>query len=268
MYDHFNRNITYLRISVTSRCNLRCTYCMPSEGIKLKARGMILSHEEIIAIAQSAVKLGITKIRLTGGEPLIRKNICFLIHSLKSIPGMKEVTLTTNGVTLEQMARDLKNSGLDRINISLDTLNPEKYEKLTRGGNIVKVLTGIDAVSKAGFKNTKLNMVLIPGFNQNEVEDMVLFCRENGLKLQRINHYSLYDRNSSNHGYEAERPMACEHCNRIRLTADGKLKPCLFSNQEYLIDFEDIADSIKQAILSKPEKGTGCHQRGNWEIGG
>jgi cyclic pyranopterin phosphate synthase len=162
----------------------------------------------------------------------------------------------------------LKKTGLDRINISLDTLNPEKYKKLTCIGDIKNALKGIDAVIKAGFKNTKINMVLIPDFNDNEVEAMQEFCREKGFTLQRINHYSLTDIESIDRTYAAERPLKCELCNRIRLTADGKLKPCLFSNIEIPLDFSNLKESLINAIQCKPENGTTNATTQNWQIGG
>ena len=268
MFDQYNRDITYLRVSVTDRCNLRCSYCMPPEGVKLKKNREILSYEEIVKIVQEAAKLRISKIRLTGGEPLIRKNICYLIRSIKFINGIQEITLTTNGILLAQMAQELREAGLDRINISMDTLSPKKYREITRGGDIKKVFEGIDAVIEAGFDKTKLNMVIIPGFNKRCVEKMVAFCREKRLVLQRINHYSLCSQRTNNQEYKAERPLPCSECNRIRLTSDGKLKPCLFSNKEYPVNLEDIASSIKNAIINKPKCGKYCSVRGIWEIGG
>ena len=166
------------------------------------------------------------------------------------------------------MAKPLKKAGLDRINISLDTLDPGKYKKLTRIGDINNVLMGIDAVIQAGFENTKINMVLIPGFNDNEVETMQAFCREKGFALQRINHYSLTDIESIDRTYEAERPLKCERCNRIRLTADGKLKPCLFSDMEIPLDFNNLKQSLMNAIQCKPEYGTTNVTTQNWQIGG
>jgi cyclic pyranopterin phosphate synthase len=268
MLDRYNRHISYLRISVTDRCNLRCIYCMPSEGIPMKSHSDILSYEEIIRIVRQAVKMGITKYRLTGGEPLIRKDILMLIRKLSAEKGIKELTLTTNGVLLEEMASDLKKSGLDRINVSLDTLDALKYRKLTRIGKLERVLRGIDAVINAGFQGTKLNMVLIPGTNTDEIANLKEFCLRRGLLLQRINHYNLSSIRSINRQYQAERPLDCNVCNRIRLTADGKLKPCLFSNLEIPVDLDDIEGSIKRAILCKPEQGTVCTHRQNWQIGG
>lgn len=268
MFDRYNRDITYLRVAVTDRCNLRCIYCMPPTGVKLKRLDEILSYEEIIKIVREAVKLGISKIRLTGGEPLVRKNICHLIRNLKSIEGIQEVSMTTNGILLGPMVPELWKAGLDRLNISLDTLDPQKYREITRGGDIRKVLSGIEAANEAEFEKTKLNMVLMPGINEECMDKMISFCQEKRLILQLINHYTLSSRSSINHDYKADRPPSCYKCNRIRLTADGRFKPCLFSNQEYAVDLENIASSIKQAIINKPKCGISCTVRGNWEIGG
>ena len=241
---------------------------MPPNGVKLKKQSEILSYEEIFSIVRAAAKLGISKIRLTGGEPLLRKNISSLIHSLKNIKGIDEITLTTNGILLTQLAPELKRAGLNRINISLDTPDPQKFKEITRGGNIHLVFEGIEAAIQAGFKNTKLNMVLIPNFNEKDVEQMKALCQEKGLRLQRINHYFLSDRNNTDQTYAAEKPLSCHLCNRIRLMADAKLKPCLFSDIEIPVDFSDIESSLLLAISNKPEKGKGCTTRGNWEIGG
>lgn len=242
---------------------------MPAKGIKLKKADEILSYEKIIQIVQEAAKLGIYKIRLTGGEPLIRKNISYLVSKLKALNGIREVSITTNGVLLAAMALELKEAGLDRFNISLDTLDPQLYKVITRGGDINRVLEGIEATLEAGFKNTKLNTVLLPGINESCVPKMAAFCQEKGLTLQRINRYFLSDYNSLNQAaYEAERPLPCSQCNRIRLTADGKLKPCLFSDQEYSIDSQDITTVLKKTIISKPRCGLSCTTRGNWQIGG
>ena len=268
MLDKFNREINYLRISVTDRCNLRCTYCMPPEGIPKKKHVDIISYEDIIKVVRSAVEIGINKIRITGGEPLVRKDIISLIKGIKSVPGVEELVMTTNGVLLEQMAWELRKAGIDRINISLDTLDPKKYKGLVKTGEISLVLNGIEKVIEAGFTDTKINMVLIPGFNDDEIEDMKKFCKSKGLSLQRINHYSLHDINSINRKYKAERPLKCSVCNRIRLTSEGKLKPCLFSDLETPLDKDDPEKSLRQAVLSKPRQGSMNNTSGNWEIGG
>ncbi len=268
MYDSYNRRIDYLRISVTDRCNLRCTYCMPEDGIPLKSHLDILSYEKIVQVATVAAELGIRKIRLTGGEPLIRRNISFLVRELKSVPGVREVSMTTNGTHLDLLAGELKRAGLDRLNISLDTLDPLKYRQITRIGDIGRALAGIRAAKEAGFAGIKINMVLITGFNDDEIGAMKAFCRQNGLSLQRIHHYSLSDLRTSHSVLEAERPPSCHVCNRLRLTADGKLKPCLFSNREFPVDFSDIRSCLEQAVAAKPANGVACDNRGNWQIGG
>ncbi len=268
MFDAYKRKINYLRVSVTDRCNLRCTYCMPEHGIELKRHSDILPYETIVKIVAVSARLGINKIRLTGGEPLVRKNIAFLIRELKKVAGISEVSLTTNGTLLEQMAVELKKAGLDRLNISLDTLDAGKYRRITRNGEIKTVFTGIAAAVQAGFLNTKVNMVLIPGFNDNEVDVMKLFCLEHGLRLQRIHHYSLHDLKSANQALAAERPLSCHTCNRLRLTADGKLKPCLFSDHEFAVNLSDIQSCFQKAVLAKPRNGVACHSRENWQIGG
>jgi len=268
MLDRFNREITYLRVSVTDRCNLRCKYCMPAQGVKLKTHDEILTFEEIVEICQVATRLGIWKVRLTGGEPLVRRGVTHLVRMLNKIKGIKELCLSTNGVLLAPLAKELKEGGIARVNISLDTLDAEKYRNITRGGDIRKVFAGIEAAKKVGFQNTKINMVLIPGFNTNEIDQMFAFCKENGLILQRINHYSLKSGLKKDYKYEAERPQDCQLCNRIRLTADGMLKPCLFSDQEIPVDFNDIESSIRLAVKSKPAYGQIETKRGNWEIGG
>ena len=150
MLDRFDRKISYLRISVTDRCNFRCVYCMPAEGIPLKTHDDILSYDEIVEVVRIGVKLGVTKIRITGGEPLVRKNLPDLVRMISEIEGIEDIGLTTNGVLLPQMTETLKAAGLNRVNISLDTLNPEKFNKITRIGNVDDVFRGIDAALMAG----------------------------------------------------------------------------------------------------------------------
>jgi len=241
---------------------------MPEAGIEQREHRDIMSYETIRQIAKTAVNMGFTKIRLTGGEPLVRKGIENLVTMLREISDLHELNLTTNGILLTDKAAVLKKNGLDRLNISLDTLDAIKFKEMTRGGDISQVFAGIAAAQAAGFHNTKINMVLIPGFNDHEIETMQKFCQDNELTLQRIHHYSLQKRDLHRPVFEAERPLACGSCNRIRLTADGHLKPCLFSNQEFPVDLHDIAASIQQAIQAKPAQGNSCTGRGNWQIGG
>jgi cyclic pyranopterin phosphate synthase len=241
---------------------------MPAEGIKKKQHLDIISYEQIVSIVKEAAKIGITKVRLTGGEPLVRKGIADLVAELKKISQLKEITLTTNGQLLEALGMDLKEAGLDRINVSLDTLNPEKYRQLTRIGNVDRVLAGLHYINKIGFKHTKINMVVIPGVNTEDIDHLNNFCQKNGYRLQRIHHYTLDNLSSIDHSFHAERPLPCRLCNRIRLTADGKLKPCLFSDLEIPVDFNSIQESLRAAVSAKPEHGTHCHTSGIWQIGG
>jgi cyclic pyranopterin phosphate synthase len=175
MLDNYNRDINYLRVSITDRCNLRCIYCMPKEGLSLLGHDDILRYEELSRIIRIAVDTGIRKIRITGGEPLVRRGVVDFIASLKSIPDLKDISLTTNGVLLEKFAGKLYHAGVRRINISLDSLNPEKYERITRGGDLNAVLRGIDAVHRIGFSPIKINIVAIEGFNDDEIMHFAKF---------------------------------------------------------------------------------------------
>ncbi len=203
MFDQYERDINYLRVSVTDRCNLRCTYCMPKEGLSRIGHDDILRYEEIHRIIRVAAGLGITKVRITGGEPLVRRGVAEFIASLRAIPELKDVSLTTNGILLDGCAENLFAAGIRRINISLDSLDAEKYARITRGGDIRAVLRGIRKVRETGFSPIKINIVAIKGFNDDEVESMKAFCRANGLRLQRIHHYSLHDLGSADRSVAA-----------------------------------------------------------------
>lgn len=268
MLDNYNREINYLRVSVTDRCNLRCVYCSGQADFVMKSHMDILSYEAIAEIVRVGAGLGITKVRLTGGEPLIRKNLDILVRYLKNIDGIREVVMTTNGTLLKSQARTLKNAGLDRINISLDTLEESVYEEITSGGKLGDVLDGIEETILVGFTKTKINMVVIPGVNEKEISSMKEFCAEKGLKLQLIKLFSLNEKKvaESNHGYD--RPPRCSSCNKIRLLADGTIKPCLYTDKEVSIDFEDIKSSLLKAVNLKPERGDTCTERAMSQIGG
>jgi cyclic pyranopterin phosphate synthase len=272
MQDRFGRNIEYLRISITDRCNLRCLYCMPEEGIKKLDREKILSFEEIIKIVKACASLGIKKIRYTGGEPLIIKGIENLIHETAIIPGIEDIAITTNGILLYDMAEDLKRAGLKRVNISLDTLNEDKYRKITRGGDLKKVLMAIEKCIEIGMTPVKLNVVLIRGLNDNEVMDLmnltmnmpvevrfielmpigegVKYYDEGRMSTEEIiNSYpslipvesdlhstaTLYKLKNAKGNIGFITPLSCkfcDNCNRIRLTSTGTIKPCLHSREE------------------------------------
>ncbi|ORC35754.1 molybdenum cofactor biosynthesis protein MoeA [Marispirochaeta aestuarii] len=265
MKDLFNREINYLRISITDKCNLRCTYCMPDGEVPRRKHSDFLSFEEITRIAEVAVSLGIRKVRLTGGEPLVKRGICDLVAMLKALPGLEHLAMTTNGVLLGSMARELKNSGLDSMNISLDSLNPERYHRISRVGDLSVTLAGIESARRLGFP-IKINTVVMDDTPEGEIAALAEFCRRNGFRHQLINHYSLSADKKDN--YSFDRPPKCSACNRIRLLADGKLKPCLHSDHEVQVDMNDIAGSIRATIEKKPERGGICSNRSMVEIGG
>lgn len=270
LVDVFGREIYYLRISVTDRCNYRCTYCMPSDGIECKSHDQMLRYEDIARIAIEAGELGFYKIRLTGGEPLVKKNIEECVKLIAMCGYYRDICITTNGSLLtKEKALLLKNAGLTRITISLDTLDADKFKEITRGGNVRDVLSGIDAVNDAGFSNTKLNMVVLEGTNAYEIQKMREFCIEKGLTLQLISKFSLSNRTDILQSeIVSQRPPKCTMCNRIRITADGYVKSCLFSDNELKIDLNDIQGSLKKAVQTKPENGISCNSRIMSQIGG
>lgn len=268
MLDRFNRKINYLRISVTDRCNQRCVYCMPEATFVHKSHSDILSYEQIESLVKVAAKMGITKVRLTGGEPLVRKNIEYLVGKLAAIDGIDEVCMTTNGSLLAPNAAKLKQSGLSRVNISLDSLDADRYRRITRGGDLREVLAGVDVAIEAELKPIKINMVILDDTTEKEIEIMKAFCEQRGLQLQKIMQFLLYERVDLSRRFATERPPKCSRCNRLRLTADGFLKPCLFSDDEIRVDFDDIRRSIIKAIARKPENGSSCRNRLMSQIGG
>ncbi|HEY8803525.1 MAG TPA: GTP 3',8-cyclase MoaA [Clostridium sp.] len=272
MIDSHGRNINYLRISVTDRCNLRCVYCMPEQGIKSLSHEDILRFEDTLKIVKAAALLGINKIRYTGGEPLVMKDIDKLIYETSKQPGINEIAITTNGILLNDMAADLKKAGLKRVNISLDTLDREKYKSITRIGNLNKVMESIDKCLSLGLKPVKINTVLMRGFNDTEFEDFLNLTREMQVEVRFIElmpigeGIKLYDKSKisfmeilKNHPeltqmeneksstaqmYRLEgakgkigfiSPVSCKFCsdcNKIRLTSIGTIKPCLHSKEE------------------------------------
>lgn len=254
MLDQFNREINYLRISVTDRCNLRCVYCMPAEGISLLRHEDILSFDEITETTRHAVKLGIKKVRLTGGEPLVRKGITELVSMLAGIKGIEDLSMTTNGILLEKYAASLKEAGLHRLNISLDSLNPKRYTEITRFGNLNDALKGIDAALKAGLLPVKINCVIEESPNEPDAKSVALFCKEKNLQLRYI--YKMDLEHGHFNGVIGGDGGKCSQCNRLRLSADGKIKPCLFSELEYDVRKSGIQKSFKMALANKPKCGT------------
>ncbi|MBC8384182.1 MAG: radical SAM protein [Candidatus Cloacimonetes bacterium] len=265
MLDRFNRKINYLRISVTDKCNLRCTYCMPEEGVKHRKHDDFLSFEEIEKIVIESAKLGINKIRLTGGEPLVKRGIEELVRKIAKVDGIETVAMTTNGILLPQKAKALKEAGLSSVNISFDSFDARKYEKITRGGKLQDVLNGINSAIEEKI-TVKINMVVTEETSNEEIAEMQKFCDEKKIKLQLINHYSLVSEKKDD--YVFDRPPNCANCNRIRLLTDGSLKPCLHSNEEIKVDLKDINGSLLRTVWVKPESGDSCTNRNMMEIGG
>jgi cyclic pyranopterin phosphate synthase len=265
MFDSFDRQISSLRISVTDKCNLRCRYCMPEGGVPARSHREFLSFEKIVEVARAAVGLGITKVRLTGGEPLVKRGIVELVRMLRAIEGLQELALTTNGILLPSFAHGLRAAGLDRLNISLDSLDPARYAEITRGGDLGQALAGVRAALAEGFP-VKINMVVLEDTPEQEIARMRAWAESAGAKLQLIQHYSL--RREKADSYRFDRPASCADCNRIRLMADGMLKPCLHSDREVQLDFSRLEECLREAILAKPEKGGVCTNRAMSQIGG
>jgi len=325
--DAYNRPISYLRISVTDRCNLRCVYCMPPEGVDWRPHEEVLRYEEIETIVRAATGLGISKVRLTGGEPLVRLGIADLVRVLARIPGVDDLAMTTNGILLARYAEELAEAGLQRVNVSLDTLRPEQFQRITRCGRLEDVLAGIEAARLAGLEPVKINTVVIRGMNDDEVVDLARKTREAGWNLRFIElmpvgngvagdwrervvtaaeirerikavlgelepakmptgggparYYQLPGARGTLGFITPISEHFCYQCNRLRLTADGQLRPCLLSDRE--IDLRsplrqgasvaEIKRLILKAIESKPMQHhlDECERPGNRvmsEIGG
>jgi GTP 3',8-cyclase len=304
LVDTFGRVHNNLRISVTDRCNLRCTYCMPEEVVFLD-RAELLTFEEITRFVRVVAPLGVDKIRLTGGEPLLRRDLPRLVEMLVKVPGIRDVGLTTNGLLLGQHAQSLHDAGLRRINVSLDTLDPGRFRELTRRDGLEKVLDGIVAAKRAGFDPVKVNAVAIRGVNEQDVVPLARFARENGLEMRFIEYMPIgaeawerekvyfahemleqieahvaplapakdYDPRAPAMDFEyadsggrvgmiasVSRPF-CRSCNRVRLTADGKLRNCLFALDETDVktllrggaDEVAIAEAVRRNVWVKWE---------------
>lgn len=295
MNDMLGRRISYLRLSVTDLCDLRCIYCMPEHGVPKRAHSEICSLEELCDMTAAAVSLGVRKVRITGGEPLVRRGVVSLCRMLRALPGLEELCLTTNGVRLPELAAPLREAGVDRLNISLDTLRPERYRSITRIGELSSVLRGLDAAEAAGFSHTKLNCVLMGGVNDDEIEDFVRLTQARplsvrfielmpmgacakwekarflpaGAVLDRVPELVPAGTDGVSRLYRIPgaagtvgliEPMShafCAECSRIRITADGKLKPCLHADTEIALrglHGEALLDAIRQGIAHKPER--------------
>lgn len=266
MLDQYNRTIDYLRISVTDRCNLRCTYCMPAEGIDLAQHKDVVSFEEIYKIVKEGSENGIKKVRLTGGEPLVRKGIVDLVSQLSTIEAIKDLSMTTNGILLDKFAQDLSDAGLDRVNISLDTMSPEKYKSITRGGDINKVFDGINAAREASLTPIKINCVVFKNRDEQDAQDVAQFCKDNGLQIRYIHQMDLQTGEFSI--VEGGEGGDCKNCNRLRLTANGEIRPCLFNDKSFQTQEVGIKDAYKLALEEKPRAGSKSLSGKFYGIGG
>lgn len=312
MLDRCRREITYLRLSVTDLCSLRCRYCMPAQGVKKRDHNEICSVEELVEIARQAAACGITKVRLTGGEPLVRRGILEICRGIAGLEGIKELCLTTNGLALPELAGPLRAAGVDRLNVSLDTLRPERYAWLTRRGCLEDVFAGLRAAADAGFTGLKLNVVLIKGFNDDEIPDFAELTRRYPIEVRFIELMPIGAGSgmaylpsdavldacpellpASEEGVARRyrlpegqglvgliAPMShrfCAACDRIRVTADGMLKPCLHSRREIPLrglSGEALRQAIAEGIAAKPEghqmdeTGRSSAARDMYQIGG
>lgn len=297
MNDRFGREIKYLRISVTDRCNLRCKYCMPASGVELKKHEQMLTEEEMITAVSILTDMGVKKVRITGGEPLIKKNILSILEKIRKIQEVETLAITTNGVLLGEKADALRQIGVNSINISLDTLNEKKYSDITRGGNLQNVISSIKKALSLDFDKVKINSVLIGGFNDDEIEDLAKLTMKYPLDVRFIELMpmpEIYDFGEKAYlpadmilkkinGLEElpQRPgdtaklfrlknslgkigiispvtgCFCDSCNRIRITSDGYVKPCLHSKDEYIIKGlspSEMRAKFIEALNSKNEK--------------
>ncbi len=286
--DPFGRKIDYLRISVTDRCNYRCVYCMPIEGVVFKDMSQILTYEDIALFAKAAFELGVRKIKLTGGEPLVRKHIYRLVEMLSKI-GFEDISLTTNGSLLKFYSKSLKDAGLSRVTVSLDTLNEELFRKITRLGSLKDVIAGFDSLDLNGFEHTKINTVVMRNYNVNCIENLLLFAKNRNYEIRFIEYmptdfnedfkanfvsieeilniisqkYNLkpisYKSNGPSKYYAFENirvgfitPLShsfCAFCNRVRLSADGHLILCL--GHDLKVDFRDV---LKEGNIENVER--------------
>jgi len=264
--DRFGRRINYLRISVTDRCNLRCVYCRPEEGLPLERATRILSFEEIIEIVSVAVEEGIDKVRLTGGEPLVRRDIVDLVRMVSGIAGIGDLALTTNGTFLAGLAGSLYEAGLRRINISLDTVDPGRFRTLTRTGRLADVLAGIEAARKVGFHPIKLNCVIRESVEEGDARQVAAFGAERGLDVRFIREMDLV----TGRFWQVigGKGGLCSECNRLRVNSQGVVLPCLFSDLGFDTRLLGPREAIRQAVSAKPHSGL-CSRNNRFDsVGG
>ena len=253
MYDSFKRRLNYLRISITDRCNLKCIYCCPEGQVPLLPAGEILSFEEITEVARVAAELGVDKIRLTGGEPLLRRDILQLVAMLAAIEGVRDLSLTTNGLLLPKLARSLREGGLNRVNISLDTVDPDEYRQLTRGGDLASAVAGVRAARDAGLTPVKLNCVADRSSTEMTAQGVADCARAEGVEVRFIRRMNI--ERGEFWVVEGGSGGDCERCNRLRLTSNGIIHPCLFSDIGFNVRELGTREALLQAAAVKPASG-------------
>lgn len=266
LYDSFNRRIHYLRVSVTDRCNLRCIYCMPEEGVPFIPHSRILSFETIVQVIREAASLGVDKVRLTGGEPLVRQGIVDLTAMIAEVDGIQDLAMTTNGVLLSKYAADLKRAGLQRVNISLDTLDPQRYSEITRWGKLEDVLDGIEAAREAGLFPIKINTVIMQDNDRSDAMRVADFAKKNGYQIRFIRQMDLQA--GEFWVVEGGEGGNCARCNRLRLSSEGLIYPCLFSDSGYDIREYGIREALLEAVAKKPAQGIVSKNNTFYGLGG
>jgi len=285
MKDCFGRTISYLRVSVTDRCNLRCEYCRPALEPQMNADGRryeedgghldgascffaaadILSYEEIAQVVRVASEMGINKVRLTGGEPLVRRELPLLVALLAAIPGIRDLSMTTNGILLAGQAHALARAGLQRVNVSLDTVDPASFRRLT-GGELRAVLDGIAAAQAAGLRPVKLNCVVARSTDEPDARGVARFARENGLEVRFIRRMDL--RAGTFSVVAGGSGGDCPRCNRLRLSCTGLVRPCLFSDLGFSVREFGARGALERAVRAKPRCGKSCSLASIGAIGG
>ena len=266
MRDSFGRTMDYLRVSITDRCNLRCQYCMPAEGVEWLPPASILSFEEIVEVATISAGLGFHKLRLTGGEPLVRSGVVELVAMLAKVEGITDLSMTTNGTRLDRYAKPLNDAGLHRLNISLDTMDPKLYQEITMGGDINRVFAGIKAAQQAGFDRIKLNVVVLSSSNEDNAKAVAKYGAENNIETRFIRKMDL----AKGEFWQVEGGSGgdCSHCGRLRLTCEGMIRPCLFSDLGFSVRELGAEEAIRRAVGDKPASGEQCLENTFSRIGG
>lgn len=254
MFDRFNRRIDYLRISVTDKCNLRCIYCLPKEGVPLIRHEDVLRFEEIVEVTKTAIEMGVTKVRVTGGEPLVRRGIVTLVRMLADLDGIADFGMTTNGTLLAEFASPLATAGLRRVNVSLDAIDPARYSAITRGGDVQAVFAGIQAARNAGLNPVKLNCVIHKSPGEPDAQAVAAYAAAEDLEIRFIPRMNLATGDFAI--VVGGTGGDCPRCNRLRLSCDGMVRPCLFSNVRFSVRELGPGEAIRRALFHKPERGT------------